>query len=85
MPSFLIVSPHKLADCVKVLKDTLHMGYLTHFDWGCKDNEHTGWAIIDADSKSEALMSVPPLVRNQARVVELTKFSPDQVESMHQE
>jgi hypothetical protein len=83
MPSFLVISPHTLQDCSKVLQNLLAMGYLTHFDWGCKDNDHTGWAIIEAESKEEALMTVPPFVRSRARAVELTKFSPEQVQAMH--
>ena len=35
------------------LKEVLAIGYLTHFDWGCKDGEHTGWAILEAGSKAE--------------------------------
>jgi hypothetical protein len=83
MPSYLIVSPHTQKDCVKVLQDLLATGYLTHFDWGCKDGDHTGWAIIDATSKAEAMMAVPPFARHVARVVQLTKFSPEEVRAMH--
>jgi hypothetical protein len=83
MPSFLVISPHTEEDCVKVLQDLLAMGYLTHFDWGCKDNEHTGWAIIEAENKAEALMTVPPSVRSRARAVQLAKFAPEEVRAMH--
>ena len=83
MPSFLIISPHTAEDCMRVVRDTLAMGYLTHFDWGCKDNDHTGWATIEAENKAEALMVVPPLVRHEARAVQLTKFSADEVNGWH--
>lgn len=83
MPSFLIISPHTEEDCAKVIQDTLAMGYLTHFDWGCKDAEHTGWAILEAENKAEALMVVPPLVRSHARAIQLSKFSPDEVRGWH--
>ena len=83
MPTFLIVSPHTGKDCSRVIQDTLATGYLTHFDWGCKDGEHTGWAVLEADNKAEALMAVPPLVRSQARAILLTKFSPDEVRGWH--
>jgi hypothetical protein len=66
-----------------VLKQTLAAGYLTHFYWGCKSGQHCGWAIIEADSEKEALMVVPSLVRNKARVVKLIKFDPDEVRSLH--
>lgn len=83
MKKFLVVSNHSAADCVRALKEVLAIGYLTHFDWGCKDGVHTGWAILEADSKAEAMMSVPPFLRNQAQIIRLTKYNPDVVESLH--
>ncbi len=83
MKRFLVVSNHTAADCVRALKEVLAIGYLTHFDWGCKDGVHTGWAILEADSKEEAMMSVPPFLRNQAQIVRLTKYNPRWVESLH--
>ena len=83
MPSYLIVSPHSREGCTQVLQDTLATGYLTHFDWGCKDGEHTGWAIIEASSKAEAMMAVPTIARHDAHIVQLTKFTPEEVRAMH--
>ncbi|MBI4535173.1 MAG: hypothetical protein HY708_02770 [Ignavibacteriae bacterium] len=83
MPSFLVESHHTLDECVRVLQDLLAIGYLTHFDWGCKDGDHTGWAIIEAENKAEALMVVPSSVRARARVIQLTRFSPEEVKAMH--
>jgi len=84
MPSFLVISPHTLEDCSMVLQDLLATGYLTHFDWGCKDGEHTGWATIEAGNKAEALMVVPPLARGRARVIQISKFAPEEVRAMHE-
>lgn len=83
MKRFLVVSHHTAKDCVMALKETLAIGYLTHFDWGCKDGAHTGWAILEAEDKAQAMMSVPTFLRNQATVIQLTKFDPERVEAMH--
>jgi len=83
MKRYLVVSHHTAEDCVKALKETLAIGYLTHFDWGCKDGAHTGWAVLEAESKSQALMSVPTFLRPSAQVVQLTKFDPEKVQVMH--
>jgi hypothetical protein len=83
MKQFIVVSHHKAEDCIVALKQVLATGYLTHFDWGCKDGVHTGWAILEAETREEAMMSVPAFLRNQAQVVRLTKFNADQVERMH--
>ena len=50
------------------------MGYLHHFEWGCKDDVHIGWAILEAESADQAQMVVPAMVRKEARVVGLTKW-----------
>ena len=83
MPSFLIESPHTPDECLKTLDQVLAAGYLTHFQWGCPSGQHTGYAILEAASKAEALMSVPALVRGKARVVELMQFNSQHVKAMH--
>ena len=83
MKRFLVISHHTGGDCVRALKEVLAIGYLIHFDWGCKDGVHTGWAVLEAEDKTQALLSVPTFLREQAHVVQLTKFQPDKVEAMH--
>lgn len=83
MPKFLVVSNHKGEDCIKALQETLAIGYLTHFDWGCKDDVHTGWAILEAENKAQAIMSVPTFLRADATVILLTQFEPERVRRMH--
>jgi len=83
MHRYLVISHHSAEDCVKALKEALAIGYLTHFDWGCKDGVHTGWAILEAEEKSQAMMSVPPFLRDQATVVRLTKYRPETIMAMH--
>jgi len=60
MERFLIISPHTEKNCSDALKQFLYTGYITNFDWGCADGEHTGWAIIEANDAKEAMMVVPP-------------------------
>lgn len=83
MDRYLVISPHTDKDCSEALKQLLYVGYITHFDWGCKDGEHTGWAIIEASSANEAKMVVPPTQRSTTRVIRLTKFSPSDIQQMH--
>jgi hypothetical protein len=83
MPKFLVVSNHTGEDCIKALQETLAIGYLTHFEWGCKDDVHTGWAIMEAENKAQAIMSVPTFLRAEAQVILLTQFDPEKVRRMH--
>jgi hypothetical protein len=55
---------------------------LTHADWGCKAGVHSGWLIVELDSRDEAVMMVPPEYRREARIVELSKFSRKDVEAL---
>jgi hypothetical protein len=83
MKRFLVVSNHTAEDCVKALKEALAIGYLTHFDWGCKDGVHTGWAVLEAEDKAQAMLSVPTFLRGQAQIVQLYKYHADSVHAMH--
>jgi hypothetical protein len=84
MKRFIVISNHSSEDCVRALKEALAIGYLTHFDWGCKDGVHTGWAVLEAEDKPQAMLSVPTFLRGQAQVVQLAKFHADKVHAMHQ-
>jgi hypothetical protein len=83
MDRFLIISPHTAADCVNALKEIHAAGYITHFDWGCKDGDHTGWVVLEASNAKEALMVVPSMQRSKARAVRLVKFSPSDIDKLH--
>jgi hypothetical protein len=84
MDRFLVVSPHTAPDCVRALKEINSIGYITHFEWGCKDGDHTGWVILEAENAKQALMVVPSSQRHTAKAVKLVKFSPQDIETMHE-
>ena len=84
MDRYLVILPHTAGDCIKALKQIESIGSITHFDWACKDGEHTGYVILEATNKAEAIMVVPTIQRSKARVVKLTKFSPEDVRAMHE-
>ena len=81
MDRYLIESPHEAADCESIIKEIHAAGYLHHFEWGCHDGTHCGWAIIETDSKEHAKQIIPWQNRNKARIVKLEKFG--QVENTH--
>ena len=80
MQKFLVISPHDHEECTRVIKLTLAIGYLTHFYWGCKSGDHTGYAMIDADSEKEALLSIPTVIRNKGKAIGIVQFDPKDVE-----
>jgi hypothetical protein len=78
MERYMVLSSHTAEDCrtaVKYFRE-YHAGFLTHFEWGCYDNDHTAYAIIEAENHEQAKMAVPPLFRDKTKVVKLTTFNP---------
>lgn len=49
--------------------------FMTNADWGCGDGEHKAWFIVDLDSKDQAMQILPPLLRENAKVIELQQFT----------
>ena len=80
MDRFLIEFHHSVEDCKRVVKMIYALGYLNNFDWGCKSGVHTGWAVIEAENESQALWSVPILIRSKAKAIRLVKFDPEMVD-----
>lgn len=74
MDRYLVESPHNHDNCTMVIKEVHAMGYLHHFEWGCEDDVHCGWAILEAGSHDEAKMVVPSLVRGEAKAVRLVRY-----------
>ena len=82
MDRYLVESPHDIGECHKILDQVLAQGYLANFDWGCDDDVHCGWAIIEAENRSMALMSVPTLLRSNARAIRVTRMSPKDIKDI---
>jgi hypothetical protein len=76
MDRYLVISPHSHEECKHVIDQVESAGYLTHMNWGCKDNDHTGYAEIEAESHEQALMLVPALVRRKAKAIRVVKYDP---------
>jgi len=86
MPKFLIEVSHedeKVA-CVKAIQVLFEYGshFITNADFGCLDGVHKTWLNVEVDSKDEARMIVPPAFRENATIVQLNKFSPEQLDDL---
>jgi hypothetical protein len=86
MSRFLIELPHE-ADgktCAHFVKLMLTSGshFLTHAEWGCMDGEHSGWIIVEMDTKEEARSILPPPFRAQAKIVALNLFTVAQMDGI---
>ncbi len=86
MPRFLIEVSHDSDHhgCVRALQALLSIGsqYVTRADWGCRHGVHRGWLIVEVDSRNLAECIVPPSLRMDSRVVEVNKFSLQEIQDM---
>jgi hypothetical protein len=84
MAKFLIEVPPEdnKEECARVVELFLKTGshFLTHADWSCMDGEHKAWITVDVKSKEEARYILPPVLRSQAKIVRLNKFTMDDIE-----
>lgn len=84
MERYLVESTHKVEDCHHVVEQFNIYGHIINFDWGCSAGVHTGWAILEAENESQALMSVPSGLRSKARAIRLIKYTPESIQAKHE-
>jgi hypothetical protein len=86
MARFLIEVPHEseFVACTRAVQILLKTGshYLTHADFGCMDNDHRAWIVVELADKEEARNILPPEYRAQARITGLNKFSVAEIEDL---
>jgi len=86
MARYLVELPHTKEDCLEALDSVVAFSstLIDRIDWGCGDNVHTGWLVIEAQDAESACRMVPTNIRDTANAVQLNKFSADQVKSFHE-
>lgn len=79
MARYLIEVPHEanVIACTHAVQVFLRTGshFMTHADFGCADGEHKAWLTVEVGSREDARRILPPMLRGQARIVKLSKFS----------
>jgi hypothetical protein len=89
MPKFLIEVPHENTEqacnrAVDIFKST-GSHFVTNAEWGCHDNEHKAWIIVELEDKQQALSIVPPEFRAVAKVTEIERLSQANMDSIAKE
>lgn len=85
MAQYLIEAPHSEQECLAALRHiaTYRTQILNHSWFGCTDGVHCGWVTVEADSKSEALNVLPPTERHTARVIEVRRYTAEELIAGH--
>lgn len=88
MPTFLIETSHdpSVNACVRSLNAAVNQGshYLTNSQWGCDDDVHKSWIFVEAADRADANGMVPPMDRLTSTIIEVRKYTPEQVRELHQ-
>jgi hypothetical protein len=85
MTKYLIASRHEPADCLRALDEELAKGtgILDKFVYGCKEGDHTGYAIVDVKNLSDALAMVPGFLQESACITKVDKYTPAEIKAFH--
>jgi hypothetical protein len=69
--------------CVRALDAIVRYGghLVTNAEWGCKVGVHSGWAIVEVENLDQAVQMVPPEFREDATIVELSKFTTEEIQA----
>jgi hypothetical protein len=86
MARYLVELPHTKEDCLEALDSVVAFSHslLERIDWGCGENVHTGWLVMEAQDEATAKMMLPTNIRARAKATQLVKFTPEQVMSFHE-
>jgi hypothetical protein len=85
MARYHVEAPHTKEQCLADLDRMAQKPQLLgKFDWGCMAGDHTGYAVIEAASESEARDMLPAEMRSRAQITEVSKISPEQIQQFHQ-
>jgi hypothetical protein len=88
MSRYLIQSMHSADGCLQTLDDVLALGpdALAGYDFACAVGDHSKhicYTTVDAIDAIAARATLPPSVRAQVELVEVGKFTPEQIRSFH--
>ena len=85
MSKYLIEVEHEPNEqaCINAIQTFLSTGshFLTNAEWGCHDDEHKCWMIVEVDDRADAKTILPPLYRKDARIIKLKKYSVNDLKS----
>jgi len=88
MSRYAIQSMHTADGCLQTLDDVLALGSdaLARYDFACAVGDHSNhicYTTVEAMDFIAARATLPPSVRAQAQVIEVGKFTPEQIRSFH--
>ena len=85
MAHFMIEMTHTPDMCLEALDEMAakESGLLDQIWWGCMDGNHTGWAVVEACSKQEALDMIPINALEEVTITEVRKLTEEDIRELH--
>ena len=83
MHKYMVIVPHTAEECMQALDDFNDAKELGKFDFGCKEGDHTAYAMVSAKDADAAKAMVPEKQRGNAKVVMVSKFTSEQLKELH--
>jgi len=78
MTKYLVEIPHEpeLSGCDRIVTEFIDTGAreFEAADWGCLDNEHKAWLVLEAKNRDSVKRLIPPHYRSKANIIQLSKL-----------
>ena len=88
MARYLVQARHTPQDCLQALDDIVALGpnEIDRYDFGCAAGDHSNhvcFCSTEADSETAVRASLPGSIRDQAQIIEVGKFTVEQIKAFH--
>ncbi len=85
MALYMITSAHEPEECLDTLDriQSKDSALLDTFVFGCKEGDHTGYAILEAESRIRALDLLPDTLQETACITRVDRFTAEDIRSFH--
>ena len=80
---YVIESKHTGPGCLAALDEMNKKNLLDKTYFGCKTGDHRGWTVLQAESSEAALNMLPTSERVNSHVVQVSKFTPEELKEIH--
>ena len=85
MALYMITAAHEPEECLEVLDEMLAKKpeTLKQFVYGCAEGDHTGYAIVDAESRIKAIELLPEALWESACISKVGRLTPADIQAFH--
>ena len=85
--TYLVSVPHTPEQCLSTLDEMKGKGdaFLSKFEFGCMDGDHTAYAFIDGASSDNVRKMLPENEQKAAKITKVNKMTAADIEKIHKD